>query len=142
MVYWDVLNKERKGDYLGATVQIVPHITNEIKARITQALESDPADIVITEIGGTVGDIESLPFIEAIRQFQYDNDEDCVHVHLTLFLIWKVQGSLKQSQPNIQPKSYELLVFNPILYYVVHICQSIKILSVKWLCFVMLNPIQ
>ena len=89
MVYWDVLNKERKGDYLGATVQIVPHITNEIKARITQTLESDPADIVITEIGGTVGDI-GLPFIEAIRQFQYDNDEDCVHVHLTL-VPWKVR---------------------------------------------------
>ena len=73
MIYWDVSSKERRGDYLGATVQIVPHITNEIKARITQPLDADPADIVITEIGGTVGDIESLPFIEAIR-VQYDNE--------------------------------------------------------------------
>ena len=76
MVYWDVLNKDRRGDNLGATVQIVPHLTNEIKARITQTLDDDPADIIITEIGGTVGDIESLPFIEAIRQFQYENEND------------------------------------------------------------------
>jgi CTP synthase (UTP-ammonia lyase) len=67
---WDtVLRKERKGDFLGATVQVIPHITNEIKARI-RARRGEPADVVISEIGGTVGDIESLPFLEAIRQFR------------------------------------------------------------------------
>src|ERR1700752_2687930 len=68
---WDtVLRKERKGDFLGATVQVIPHITNEIKARIRRAAEAGPTDVVISEIGGTVGDIESLPFLEAIRQFR------------------------------------------------------------------------
>ena len=68
---WDtVLRKERKGDFLGATVQVIPHITNEIKARIARAAEGGPTDVVISEIGGTVGDIESLPFLEAIRQFR------------------------------------------------------------------------
>src|SRR6201994_820216 len=68
---WDtVLRKERKGDFLGATVQVIPHITNEIKARIRRSAEATPADVVISEIGGTVGDIESLPFLEAIRQFR------------------------------------------------------------------------
>jgi CTP synthase len=65
-----VLRKERKGEYLGATVQVIPHITNEIKHRIRRAAEAAPADVVISEIGGTVGDIESLPFLEAIRQFR------------------------------------------------------------------------
>ena len=68
---WDaVLRKERKGEFLGATVQVIPHITNEIKARIRRAEKVAPADVVISEIGGTVGDIESLPFLEAIRQFR------------------------------------------------------------------------
>ena len=68
---WDaVLRKERKGEFLGATVQVIPHITNEIKARIKRAAKATPADVVISEIGGTVGDIESLPFLEAIRQFR------------------------------------------------------------------------
>ena len=67
-IYWSVLNKERKGDFLGGTVQVIPHITNEIKDRIFRVARSDAPDVVITEIGGTVGDIESLPFMEAIRQ--------------------------------------------------------------------------
>ena len=67
-VYWSVLNKERKGDYLGSTVQVIPHVTNEIKTRVYAVAEKDSADVVITEVGGTVGDIESLPFLEAIRQ--------------------------------------------------------------------------
>ena len=70
-IYSDVIAKERRGDYLGATVQVVPHITNEIKAKIYAAAKSSQADIIITEIGGTVGDIESLPFIEAIRPVSY-----------------------------------------------------------------------
>ena len=67
-VYWNVLNKERQGDYLGQTVQIIPHITNEIKSYIYNLAKSTEADVVITEIGGTTGDIESQPFLEAIRQ--------------------------------------------------------------------------
>src|SRR5437762_11423861 len=68
---WDrVLRKERKGEYLGSTVQVIPHITNEIKARIRSVAEASDVDVVISEIGGTVGDIESLPFLEAIRQFR------------------------------------------------------------------------
>ena len=68
-VYWNVLNKERRGEYLGSTVQVIPHITNEIKERIYRVGKNSDTDVVITEIGGTVGDIESTPFLEAIRQF-------------------------------------------------------------------------
>ncbi len=84
-IYNDVIQKERRGDYLGATVQVIPHITDAINARITQVGESTGAEIVITEIGGTVGDIESLPFLEAIRQFRLNHDpEDTLVIHLTL----------------------------------------------------------
>lgn len=69
-IYWSVLQKERHGDYLGSTVQVIPHITNEIKKNVHRVGDDDNADIVITEIGGTVGDIESLPFLEAIRQIK------------------------------------------------------------------------
>ena len=113
MIYWDVLSKERRGDYLGATVQIVPHITNEIKARITQPLDADPADIVITEIGGTVGDIESLPFIEAIRQFQYDNENDCVHVHLTLVPYLESSGEFKTKPTQHSTKELRAIGIQP-----------------------------
>src|SRR5215208_356347 len=83
-IYQSVLAKERKGAYLGETVQVIPHITNEIKERIL-ALASDDVDVVITEIGGTVGDIEILPFLEAIRQFRKDVGRDNVfYVHVTL----------------------------------------------------------
>ena len=84
-VYSDVISKERRGDYLGATVQVVPHITNAIKDKIYAAEESSQADIVITEIGGTVGDIESLPFIEAIRQVRLDRGyKNTLYIHTTL----------------------------------------------------------
>lgn len=84
-IYNNVISKERAGKYLGATVQVVPHITNEIKEKIYQAGESTNADIVITEIGGTVGDIESLPFIEAIRQVRLDlGIENTCYIHTTL----------------------------------------------------------
>lgn len=84
-IYSHVIAKERRGDYLGATVQVVPHITNEIKSRIYAAAESSQADIVITEIGGTVGDIESLPFIEAIRQVRLDlGYANTLYIHTTL----------------------------------------------------------
>ena len=71
-VYWSVLNKERKGDYLGGTVQVIPHITNEIKDKIRSSSQYIKPDVALIEIGGTVGDIESLPFLEAIRQFSID----------------------------------------------------------------------
>jgi CTP synthase len=94
---WDtVLRKERKGDFLGATVQVIPHITNEIKVRIRRAAEAGPTDVVISEIGGTVGDIESLPFLEAIRQFRREAGvENVVYVHVTLVPFIEAAGELK-----------------------------------------------
>ena len=84
-VYWNVLNKERNGEYLGQTVQVIPHITNEIKSFIYQVGKSTGADVVITEIGGTIGDIESQPFIEAIRQVAREvGRENCCFIHVTL----------------------------------------------------------
>ena len=84
-IYQTVINREREGDYLGKTVQVVPHITDEIKRRMMLLGEKNQYDIIITEIGGTVGDIESLPFIEAVRQIQWElPEEDCLVVHLTL----------------------------------------------------------
>jgi CTP synthase len=93
-IYFNVINKERRGDYLGETVQVVPHITDEIKNAIKAA--SNDYDIVIVEVGGTVGDIESLPFLEAIRQFRYDvGRSNVLYVHLTLIPYIKTSGELK-----------------------------------------------
>ncbi|HET7571384.1 MAG TPA: CTP synthase [Gaiellaceae bacterium] len=94
---WDtVLRKERKGDFLGATVQVIPHITNEIKARIRRAAEASSTDVVISEIGGTVGDIESQPFLEAIRQFRREaGPENVMYVHVTLVPFIEAAGELK-----------------------------------------------
>ncbi len=95
-IYQTVINKEREGAYLGKTVQVVPHITDEIKRRMLQLGQSGEYDIVITEIGGTVGDIESLPFVEAVRQLQWElPDEDTVVVHLTLIPYLKAAKELK-----------------------------------------------
>lgn len=95
-IYWTVMNKERKGDYLGKTVQVIPHITNEIKDRIKRAVEQNNADVVITEIGGTVGDIESLPFIEAIRQMKNEvGRENVAYIHVTLIPYLPKSGELK-----------------------------------------------
>jgi len=94
-IYQSVINKEREGAYLGKTVQVIPHITDEIKSRM-QLLASSGYDIIITEIGGTVGDIESLPFIEAVRQLQWElPEEDCLVVHLTLVPYLKAAKELK-----------------------------------------------
>lgn len=93
-IYYNVIQKERRGDYLGGTVQVVPHITDEIKRSITAL--GDGVDVVIVEIGGTVGDIESLPFLEAIRQFPFDVGRDnVVYVHLTLIPYVTASGELK-----------------------------------------------
>ncbi len=95
-IYQTVINKEREGDYLGKTVQVVPHITDEIKRRMLLLGEKKEFDIIITEIGGTVGDIESLPFIEAVRQLQWEMpEEDCIIVHLTLIPYLKAAKELK-----------------------------------------------
>ncbi len=95
-VYWSVLNKERNGDYLGSTVQVIPHITNEIKQRVYDVANADGADVVITEIGGTVGDIESQPFLEAIRQVKKEvGKNDVLYIHVTLLPYISAAGELK-----------------------------------------------
>ncbi|MFO0414212.1 MAG: CTP synthase [Bacteroidota bacterium] len=95
-IYQTVINKEREGAYLGKTVQVIPHITDEIKRRMMLLGTEDNFDIVITEIGGTVGDIESLPFVEAVRQIQWElPEEDCLVVHLTLIPYLKAAKELK-----------------------------------------------
>ncbi len=95
-IYQSVIRKERRGDYLGATVQVIPHITNEIKARIRKLGQRDDVDIVITEVGGTVGDIESLPFLEAIRQFRKDvGESNTCYVHVTLVPYLNTSEELK-----------------------------------------------
>jgi CTP synthase len=95
-VYLSVIEKERRGDFLGATVQVIPHVTNEIKARIRQVAADHQADVVIAEIGGTVGDIESLPFLEAIRQIKTDVGRDgALYVHVTLVPYLGGAGELK-----------------------------------------------
>lgn len=94
-VYFSVLSKERRGDYLGGTVQVIPHITNEIKERI-MAAASPEIDVVITEIGGTVGDIESLPFLEAIRQMRSDlGRNNVLYIHVTLIPLLRIGGEVK-----------------------------------------------
>jgi len=96
-IYYEVIRKERCGDYLGGTVQVIPHITDEIKRRVLSlAEEAEPPDAAIIEIGGTVGDIESLPFLEAIRQLRSDIGRDkCLNIHLTLVPYLRVSGELK-----------------------------------------------
>lgn len=95
-IYDSVIKRERRGDYLGKTVQVIPHVTDEIKQRILACSQqhSDP-DVVLVEIGGTVGDIESLPFFEAIRQFRYERPKDCLNIHLTYVPLLKAAGEVK-----------------------------------------------
>ncbi len=95
-IYWSILNKERKGEFLGATVQVIPHITNAIKERVYRVGKSGGSDIVITEIGGTVGDIESLPFLEAIRQVAAEvGQENVLYIHVTLIPYLAKAGEMK-----------------------------------------------
>lgn len=95
-VYSSVISKERRGEYLGGTVQVIPHITNEIKERVFRAGKESGSDVVITEIGGTVGDIESLPYLEAIRQIKSDvGRENVMYIHVTLIPYIKVAGEVK-----------------------------------------------
>ncbi|GAA0320206.1 CTP synthase [Bacillus carboniphilus] len=113
-IYSSVLKKERRGDYLGGTVQVIPHITNEIKDRVFRAGKETNADVVITEIGGTVGDIESLPFLEAIRQIKSDVGRDNVmYIHCTLIPFLKAAGEMKTKPTQHSVKELRSLGIQP-----------------------------
>lgn len=113
-IYWSVINKERKGDYLGSTVQVIPHITNEIKERVYRVGKEDNADIVITEIGGTVGDIESLPFLEAIRQVKKQvGRNDVLYIHVTLVPFISAAGELKTKPTQHSVKELRSIGIHP-----------------------------
>ena len=100
-VYWNVLNKERRGEYLGQTVQVIPHVTNEIKEFIYRVGQQSGADVVITEIGGTTGDIESQPFLEAIRQVGLEQGRaSSLYIHVTLVPYLQGSGEHKPSPPS------------------------------------------
>ena len=104
-VYWNVLNKERRGEYLGSTVQVIPHITNEIKEFVYRLGKTTDADVVITEIGGTIGDIESQPFIEAVRQISLEvGQENSLFIHVTLvpFLKGSEEHKSKPTQHSVK----------------------------------------
>ncbi|EPP35315.1 CTP synthase [Chlamydia ibidis] len=94
-IYARVIKKERDGFYLGSTVQVVPHITNEIIQVILECAQDSQPDVIVVEIGGTVGDIESLPFLEAIRQFRYEHPNDCLNIHITYVPYLKAAGEVK-----------------------------------------------
>ncbi|NWF52793.1 MAG: CTP synthase [Nitrospirae bacterium] len=111
-IYYNVITKERQGDYLGETVQVVPHITDEIKRAIRSA--NNGYDVVIVEIGGTIGDIESLPFLEAIRQFRYDvGRENVLYIHLTLIPYIRSAGELKTKPTQHSVKEYREIGIQP-----------------------------
>lgn len=113
-IYSEVLRKERKGEYLGATVQVIPHITNEIKDKIMRAATMTDADIIITEVGGTVGDIESLPFLEALRQMKADVGSDNVmYIHTTLIPYLKAAGEMKTKPTQHSVKELRSLGIQP-----------------------------
>jgi len=125
-IYWSVLTKERRGDYLGATIQVIPHITNEIKERLMRSAKEISADVVITEIGGTVGDIESLPFLEAIRQVKYDvGDENVMYIHLTLLPYLAKAGELKTKPTQHSVKELRAIGIQPDLI----VCRTEKEIS-------------
>lgn len=125
-VYWSVLNKERKGDYLGSTVQVIPHITNEIKQRVYDVAKQDGADVVITEIGGTVGDIESLPFLEAIRQVKKEvGKNDVLYIHVTLVPYISAAGELKTKPTQHSVKELRGIGIQPDIL----VCRSEKPIS-------------
>ncbi len=114
MVYFSVISKERRGDYLGGTVQVVPHITNEIKERIRKVTREEHFDVVIVEIGGTVGDIESLPFIEAVRQFKKEIGHDnVINIHLTLVPFLETSGEFKTKPTQHSVKELRAIGISP-----------------------------
>ncbi len=113
-VYWQVINKERRGDYLGGTVQVIPHITDEIKRRIYNVASKSKPDVVITEIGGTVGDIESQPFLETIRQIKWEvGEENCIYIHVTLMPYLNKVGELKTKPTQHSVKELRTIGIEP-----------------------------
>ncbi len=113
-IYKTVIDKERRGDYLGATIQVIPHITNEIKARIRKVAKDSKAEVVIVEIGGTVGDIESLPYLEAIRQMRSDEGvENAVFIHVTLIPYLDKAGELKTKPTQHSVKELKSIGIQP-----------------------------
>ncbi len=125
-IYWSVITKERKGDYLGGTVQVIPHITNEIKERIHRVAKESQADVVIVEVGGTVGDIESLPFLEAIRQFKNDvGRDDVMYIHVTLMPFIGAATELKTKPTQHSVKELRGIGIQPDVI----VCRSEKPLS-------------
>jgi len=113
-VYWTVISKERRGDYLGGTVQVIPHITDEIKSRIYSVASMDKPDVVITEIGGTVGDIESQPFLETIRQIKWEvGEENCMYIHVTLMPYLRKVGELKTKPTQHSVKELRTIGIEP-----------------------------
>lgn len=113
-IYSSVISKERRGDYLGGTVQVIPHITNEIKERVYRAGKETGADVVITEVGGTVGDIESLPFLEAIRQVKSDiGRENVMYIHVTLVPYIRAAGEMKTKPTQHSVKELRSLGIQP-----------------------------
>ncbi len=125
-IYRTVLDKERRGDYLGQTVQVIPHITNEIKDRVTLIEKKESPDVVISEIGGTVGDIESLPFLEAIRQLKFDlGKENVLYIHVTLVPYIKAAGELKTKPTQHSVKELRSIGIQPDIL----VCRTEKDLS-------------
>lgn len=125
-IYQSVINKERRGDYLGGTVQVIPHITNEIKERVFRVGQQDNADFVITEIGGTVGDIESLPFLEAIRQVKKDvGKNDVLYIHVTLVPYISAAGELKTKPTQHSVKELRSIGISPDII----VCRSERPIS-------------
>jgi CTP synthase len=113
-VYWSVLQKERRGDFGGGTVQVIPHITNEIKSRFYRNFTSDDTHIAIIEVGGTVGDIESQPFLESIRQFQHEvGHENAILIHVTLIPYIKASGELKTKPTQASVKELQGMGIQP-----------------------------
>lgn len=113
-IHWSVIQKERRGDYLGGTVQVIPHVTNEIKDRIHQAAEETEAEVLLVEIGGTVGDIESLPFLEAIRQFKSDTGrDDVLYIHVTLIPYLNSSGEMKSKPTQHSVKELRSIGIQP-----------------------------
>ncbi|MDT2847870.1 CTP synthase [Vagococcus carniphilus] len=113
-IYSEVIQKERKGEYLGATVQVIPHVTTEIKEKIMRAASTTDSDIIITEVGGTVGDIESLPFLEALRQMKADvGQENVLYIHTTLIPYLKAAGEMKTKPTQHSVKELRSLGIQP-----------------------------
>ena len=109
-IYQTVISRERKGDYLGGTVQVIPHVTNAIKEQVFRVGQEVNADVVITEIGGTVGDIESQPFLEAIRQVKKDiGKENVLYIHVTLLPYISASGELKRNAQHRYPAGHHRL---------------------------------